>query len=120
MTALFLLIQYPDSSLLPRLSDGRVFEDLAYTEQGENHETMILDGVCYSAIRFGRVILYVWRSPFINSIFLVLSDKSLVPVLLSLGVYRRLCFPFDATLILISPLHHLPQNSQSFPLARMF
>ena len=23
---------------------------IAYTEQGENHGTMILDGVCYSAI----------------------------------------------------------------------
>ena len=32
---------------------------------------MILGGVCYSAIHFGRVILYVWRSPLIVSL---LSD----------------------------------------------
>ena len=30
---------------------------MVYTEQGENHETMMLDGVCHSAIHFGRVIL---------------------------------------------------------------
>ena len=31
---------------------------------------MILDGVCYSDIHFGRVILYVWGSPRVVSIFL--------------------------------------------------
>ena len=35
-----------------------------YTESGENNGTMILDGVCYSVKHFGRVILYVWSSPF--------------------------------------------------------
>ena len=34
---------------------------------------MILDGVCYLVIDFCRVILYVWRSPFVVSLFLALS-----------------------------------------------
>ena len=34
-----------------------LFGYIVYTEQGENHGTMILDGVCHSAIHFGRVIL---------------------------------------------------------------
>ena len=57
MTASFPLIQFSDSSLLPRLSDGSVFEHIAHTEQRENHGTIILDGVCYSVIHFYRVIL---------------------------------------------------------------
>ena len=32
---------------------------------------MILDGVCYSVIHFGRVTLYVWCNPFIVSLSLV-------------------------------------------------
>ena len=31
---------------------------------------MILDGVCYPVIHFYRVILYVWRSPFVVSLSL--------------------------------------------------
>ena len=57
MTAFFSLIQYHDSSVLPRLSDGNVLRYIAYTEQGEIHGTVILDGGCYSAIQFCRVIL---------------------------------------------------------------
>ena len=30
---------------------------------------MILDGVCYSIIHLRRVILYVWRSTFVVSLF---------------------------------------------------
>ena len=30
---------------------------------------MILDGVCYPVLHFCRVILYVWISPFVVSIF---------------------------------------------------
>ena len=33
-----------------------------YTESGENHGTMILDGVCYSVIHFCRVILWYGRA----------------------------------------------------------
>ena len=49
MTAFFSLVQYHDSSILPRLSDGRVLRYIAYTEERENHGTMILHGVSYSA-----------------------------------------------------------------------
>ena len=31
---------------------------------------MILDGACYSDIHFGRIILYVWESPPVVSLFL--------------------------------------------------
>ena len=31
--------------------------NINYTESGENHGTMVLDGVCYSAVHFGRIIL---------------------------------------------------------------
>ena len=30
---------------------------------------MLLDGVCYSAMHFGRIILYVWGSPPVVSLF---------------------------------------------------
>ena len=51
------LIGFPDGSCI------RV-RYIDYTESGENNGTMIFDGVCYSVIHFGRVILYVWSSPF--------------------------------------------------------
>ena len=35
----------------------KAFEYIAYTEQGENYGTMILDGVYYAVIHFCRVIL---------------------------------------------------------------
>ena len=35
----------------------KVFEYIAYTEQGENYGTMILDGVYYAVIHFCRIIL---------------------------------------------------------------
>ena len=41
----------------------RILEYIAYAKQGENHGTMILDGVCYSGILFGRAIIYGRRSP---------------------------------------------------------
>ena len=38
--------------------------EVAYTEQRENHGTMILHGVSYSGLYPSvRVILYVWNSP---------------------------------------------------------
>ena len=35
----------------------RIFGYITYTEQGDNHGTMILDGVFTPPIHFGRVIL---------------------------------------------------------------
>ena len=35
----------------------KVFEYIAYTEQGENYGTMILDGVYYAVIHFCKVIV---------------------------------------------------------------
>ena len=42
-----------------------------YTESGENHGTLILQGVCFSDIHFSGVILYVWGSPPVVSLFLM-------------------------------------------------
>ena len=47
---------------------------------------MILDGICYSVIHFGRVIIYVWSSPPVVSLFLA---KYLV-IFTSTFVLRRL------------------------------
>ena len=35
---------------------------------------MILDGVLYSVLHFGRVILYVWNSPVLVSLLNVFYD----------------------------------------------
>ena len=40
-----------------------------YTESGENYGTMILDGVCYSDVHFGRVILYARGNPPVVSLY---------------------------------------------------
>ena len=56
------------------LARSNLFGYIVYTEQVENHGTIILEGVCRSAIHFGRVILsrtvepsrsqyFVWRVP---------------------------------------------------------
>ena len=43
---------------------------IAYTERRKNHETMILDGLCYSAlIQFCRVILSRMVEPYLLSVF---------------------------------------------------
>ena len=49
-----------ESSLLARISYGRVFGCIVYTEQRENYGTMILHGVCYSAYtsRKGHIATY--------------------------------------------------------------
>ena len=59
---------------------------IAYTEQRPNHGTMILDGVCYSGIHFGRVILNVWGSPPVVSLFwsYLASTLFLLPKLIQL------------------------------------
>ena len=67
-----------------------LFEYIAYTEQGENNGTMILDGVCHSAIHFGWVILsrmveLSCSQPFIEEYCLICRVPS------SPGVYRRPC-----------------------------
>ena len=49
---------------MARIRHGKVFGYIAYTEQGENHGSVILDGVCHSAIYFGRVILSSMVEPF--------------------------------------------------------
>ena len=57
-----LVPQRQEVSRLPPEPPGRpvasyaVFEYIAYTEQGENHGTMVLEGGCYFAIQFCRVI----------------------------------------------------------------
>ena len=68
---------------------------------------MMFDDVCYYVIHLCRVILYVWRSPFIVSLFLA-STLLYLRVLLSPGVYRRLCLPFNATPMIVN-------NSIIFP-----
>ena len=58
---------------------------------------MILDGVCYPVVQFCRVILYVWRSPFVVSLSLTgtsIDYRVLSVADVYLGWYfRRLCLP---------------------------
>ena len=72
---------------------------IAYTEQGKNNGTVILDGVCYSGLQFCRVILsrmieLSCSQSFLDEYCLICRVPS------SPGVYRRPC---------VSPsmLHHL-------------
>ena len=97
--------KYIDIYLLPRRSDGRVFEYIAYTEQREDHETMILDGVCYSDIHFGRVMLYVWGNSQVVSIFWSFPGQYLV-ISTSIFVSRCLQTP-------VSPLQYYANNAKS-------
>ena len=72
---------------------------------------MTISGVCYSDIHYGGVRLYQWGSPPVVSIFLmsiVFSGpirKYLLQKLSFPGVYKNLCLPFDATLLMIPSLH---------------
>ena len=69
---------------------------------------MILDGFYYPVIHFGRVILYVWNRPPVDSLFLASTYlvKSTSP-----SVLRRLLTspvsPLDATLLIILSSYHL-------------
>ena len=73
---------------------------------------MILDGVCYSDIHFGRVILYVWGSPpvfsvdwsFPGEVYFYIYEYFRLQM--SLGAY----LPFNATL-LITILSYLSKIS---------
>ena len=63
---------------------------IAYTEQGENNGTVILDGVCYSGLQFCRVILsriteLSCSRSFLDEYCLICRVPS------SPGVYRRPC-----------------------------
>ena len=91
---------------MPRLYDGRVFEYIAYIEQRENHGTMILDGVCYSDIHVGRVILYVWGSPPVGSLFWSFPGKYLV---ISTNTFFSRCLQTP-----VSPLQCHANNNKSF------
>ena len=55
-----LLFSFIESSLLARLSYGRVLRYIAFTEQGENHGTMILDEVLLLRHKLlkGHIITY--------------------------------------------------------------
>ena len=124
MAAFFSLIQYHDSSLLPRLSDGRVLRYIAYTEQREYHGTMILDGVCYSTLHFGRVILSRIGKPTRSQSFI--DEYCLIcRVLSSPGVYRRPCVsasigPLSMTrsIIHLFKTSDLPSGEGAFTLHR--
>ena len=74
---------------------------------------MILDGICYPVIHFGRVILYAWSSPFVVSLFLA-STLLYLRVLSSPDVYRRLCVSPHAALLIIRPSCHLLKTLSPF------
>ena len=83
-----------------------IFGYIAYTEQGDNHGTMILDGVSHSAIHFGRVILsriYIMVEP-------SRSQSSSLTCTLG-GTYVSCVFPNNPLLIIIRSLHYLSQDS---------
>ena len=76
---------------------------------------MVFDGVCFSVIHFCRVILYMDG--------IAASSQSSKAFLWSFMVVYgcQLCFPSCyATINNISALHHPHQDSQSFPLAKVF
>ena len=60
----------------------KVFEYIAYTEQGENYGTMIIDGVYYAVIHLCRVILSRTVEPsrrqFFPGEYLVISTSTFV------------------------------------------
>ena len=62
---------------------------------------MILDGVCYSDIHFGRIILYVWRSPPVVSF----SQTCTLD-----GTYGFCVSPQSKLLIIISPFNCLSKT----------
>ena len=80
---------------------------------------MILDGICYPVIHFGRVILYVWSSPPVVSIFLA-NTLLYVRVFSSQGIYRRTCVSPDAPLTNSTSFISYLQDSQPFPLAKVY
>ena len=85
---------------------------IAYTEQGENHGTMIVDGVCYFAIHFGRVILYEWRSPLIVKSFLA---STLLLKYFRLRASTDACAsPLITTLSTISSSNHIFETLSPF------
>ena len=65
---------------------------------------MVLDGICYSAVHFCRVILCVWRSPFVVSLFLASTLYEYFRLRTSFGV---LCVSSSCCAIIIRPLNQL-------------
>ena len=86
---------------LPRVYRHRVSVGIAYTEQRENHGSMILDGVCYfTLIQFCRVTLSRMIEPYHSQSFF--DEFCLVRrVFLSLGVYRRPCVSAINAMLLV-------------------
>ena len=64
---------------------------------------MILDGICYSDIHFGRVILYVWESPPVASLFLTSAVLSVeyprLRASLDAPVFPLQCYAVDDTFL---------------------
>ena len=88
-----------------------LFEYIAYTEQKENHITMILDGVFYSVLHFCRVILSRMVEPSCSQSFLDEYCIFFDVCLLNTTVCGHLCTSAvsspDITLLMIRSLHHL-------------
>ena len=73
---------------------------------------MILDGILYSIIYFGRVILYVWNSPVLFSLLSLFYGffRS------NLFVYcRPLCFPFNVVLLIQYALYTIFSQDSDLP-----
>ena len=71
---------------------------IGYTESGENHSSMILDGVCYPVIHFFRVISSRMVEP-------SCSQSSLDEYCIFWSFTRRLCLPLQGYAIVRSPYH---------------
>ena len=94
---------------------------IVYTEQRENHGSMILDGACYSAIiQFCRVILSRTVEPYKSQSFF--DEYCLIcRVLLSLGIYRRPCIsPINAPLLIQYVICNIFPRLLTFPLGRLY
>ena len=67
---------------------------------------MILDGVCYSHVYFGRVMLYVWGSPPVVIIFWSFPGEHLV---ISSSTFVSSCLQTP-----VSPLQRSATNNKLF------
>ena len=98
-----------------------LFEYIDYTEQRENNETMIVDGVCYSDIHFSRVIPYVWGKSSVVSLFWYFPGEYLV-ISTSSSVSRCLqtpVSPLQCDAVYDTSFTSFLQDSQPSPLARV-
>ena len=93
--------------------------EIAYTEQRENHGTMVLHGVSYSAytLRYGSYCKYV----IVPSSQCSLTFSGLL-YNVCLGWYLRpLCFPFKVMLLKQYALYMIfSRRLSTFPLARVY